>query len=92
MAQAATVFQKQDLKEMIISLYEFSGIPVPPEVKNNPVNDSVAEIFRQILAETGKCSSRFKLIPAPPKGPASIAWIVSHIGKLAFDKCCKKKK
>lgn len=76
----ATDRDKAEIKAMIQSFYELANIPV----WDGEVNDDVARVFGMMLAETQKCSAAFAWVPTPPGGRASIAWLISRLGRGIF--------
>lgn len=69
------------VREMIESLYRVAGLPV----WKGEINDSVATIVQKTLYETRKCSAAFVWVPQPPGGRASVFWLVTNIGRSAFN-------
>lgn len=78
----ATEKDKEELKQMIQSLYSFANI-VP--AWDGDVNDEVASVFGIMILETQKCSAAFRWIPSPPGGRASVIWLVSKLGRGIFN-------
>jgi len=72
------ILQKEELRQMIVAFYNFSGVNPPSDIT---INESVAIVFGQMLFETRKCSDAFKWIPPPPGGRPTISWLVVNIGK-----------
>ena len=51
-----------------------------------PVNEEVAKIFGTMLSETKKCSNALEWVPSPPRGKATVSWIVKLFRKVVIKK------
>jgi hypothetical protein len=45
------------------------------------VNERVAEVFGRMLEEAKKCTKALNWVPRPPRGKATIAWLVKNLTK-----------
>lgn len=80
--QVALEDESAQVKAMIQSFYQFANVPLAPELE---VNERVAEVFGIMLNESRKCSKAFGLVPTPPGGRASIAWLAMQLKRGVFN-------
>ncbi len=74
---------KERVREAINALYKSAGIGAK---FNGQINEQVAEVFGQLLADIHSCSAVFKWVPRPTGGPASIAWLVKNLTQSVIEK------
>lgn len=60
---------KEHVKEVINALYKGAGIKIS---FTGQVNENVAKIIGELLADIGSCTAALKWVPKPTGGPATI--------------------
>lgn len=77
-----SINDKEHVRRLIIDFYKFAAIELSNW--NGTVNDGVVNVFTTMYRETVKCSRAFALVPVPPMGPASYAWLATQVGGASF--------
>lgn len=75
----ASSLDKDKVREIIDSFYkaaELSGW-------KGEVTEGTAAEFGKMIEEVKKCSGGLSWVPRPPGGKASIAWLISSLGKAS---------
>ncbi|MBB6544968.1 hypothetical protein [Thalassotalea piscium] len=78
---------KEKVRQVINSLYNFSGIQ---SKYTGDINPKVAELVGQLLKEINTCSTAFSWVPRPTGGKATIAWVAQNVGKSVLAQLSEK--
>ena len=73
---------KETIREAINALYKGAGIQA---TFNGEVNEKVAQVFGELLADINSCSAAFKWVPHPTYGVASISWLAKNLKRSVIE-------